>query len=314
MDAFYKLKQIPEDFIVEEIFNPELMGGEYLYVKLKKKGVDSFSALNLISHKLNIKHNEIGIAGSKDKNAVTTQIISLKRVNEARVANLDINNMKLEVFGRSEKPISLGDHEGNKFTITIRQLDDYQEIANKICKKNKINFINYFGEQRFGQNNIKIGLAIMKGDLEKACTLIKDSNVEEHLSERPHDYVGALRGLPKRRLTMYIHSVQSHIWNILAEKFKDYDMIPISGYMVEYPCEEMRDFVEKYLAEFGLVSRDFIIRKIPNLFTGGGEREREVCASKMKILDKGNDELNEGKKKIVISFELPKGSYATVFV
>ena len=130
----YIIKQIPDDFIVEEIFNPKLNKGEYLYVKLKKVGVDTFSALNLISNKLHVKHNDIGIAGSKDKNAITTQLISLKHVSEERISNLHLDKIQMDILGHSDKPISLGDHEGNKFMITIRQIDDYKDIITKLQK------------------------------------------------------------------------------------------------------------------------------------------------------------------------------------
>jgi tRNA pseudouridine13 synthase len=307
----YRIKQTPEDFVVDEISNfTTEKEGDYLYVLLKKENVDHFSALSQIKKTLNLKTKDIGFSGTKDKRAITTQTISLYKVREEHLKKVNIKGLTIEPLGYSNNPISLGRHEGNKFKITVRNLDSYPESINL---GNKKKFVNYFGDQRFGTDSIKTGLAIMKKDFKRVCDLVNDDDLHNYLAEHPSDYVGAIRTLPRRRITLYVHSVQSHIWNILAQKFKDYKILPIPGYMTEYPSEDMRDFVEKYLAEFGLISRDFIIRKIPNLFTGGGEREREVYATQLKI-SKGEDELNEGKKKVNIQFALPKGSYATEFI
>jgi len=54
------------------------------------------------------------------------------------------------------------------------------------------------------------------------------------------------------------------------------------------------------------------MREMPELCAEGSERERVMKVKNFKVLSFGDDELNEGKKKEVVSFFLPKGSYATV--
>jgi tRNA pseudouridine13 synthase len=313
----YRLKQIPEDFVVDEIFHPKLSDGDegnYLYALVRKKNVATPDAIGMISKALHLKQKDIGFAGNKDKRAVTSQLMSFYNVDEKQVSEINIQGVDISVLGRGEKPISLGDHEANRFIITIRELEDDKYPKIEAIKEKNIEFINYFGEQRFGTNNIKIGIAIVRKDFKKACELIDDPDINSYLEERPNDCVGALRTMSKRRLTMYVHAVQSHVWNVLADKFRDEEIIPIPGYMTEFENSDMRDFVEKYYAEFGFISRDFIIREIPNLFTGGGSRKRVVIAKDVKIEEKGEDDLNPGKKKITLSFSLPTGSYATVFI
>ena len=74
----YQLKQIPEDFIVKEITNIEpKSSGLFVYLKLKKEHLNTLDAIKIIAKKLRIKEKDIGFAGSKDKNALTEQIISL---------------------------------------------------------------------------------------------------------------------------------------------------------------------------------------------------------------------------------------------
>ena len=365
----YKLKQIPEDFIVEEVFdyNPEERKeeererkekgerkeerkeeererkekgerkeerkeereekgerkeeGEYIYVKIKKKNISTPEIIDIISSKLKVPSKNIGVAGNKDKKAITTQLISIRGVSEDNINKLNLKDIEINVLGRSNEPISLGSHECNKFIITVRDLkeNEYKTVLSKLENKTKIKFINYFGEQRFGKNNVNIGLSIMKGDFKKACELIDSHKLNEYLNQNSNDYIGALKKVQKRVLTLYIHSVQSHIWNILAENFKQ-EVLSVPGYMTEYLDMGMMKCVEEYLSKYQLTQRDFIIRPIPNLFTGGDNREREVHALDVNIIERGKDELNskdgdeESKYKIILSFTLPKGSYATVFV
>ena len=68
------------------------------------------------------------------------------------------------------------------------------------------------------------------------------------------------------------------------------------------------------LKKNALTLRSFIIREFPNLNTDGGIRKRTSIAKNVEFIEKDNDELNNGFKKIKFSFELEKGSFATVFI
>jgi tRNA pseudouridine13 synthase len=57
----------------------------------------------------------------------------------------------------------------------------------------------------------------------------------------------------------------------------------------------------------------FRLKKLPKTFFGKGLREAVVAPSRLES-SVGEDELNRGRKKWTLSFELPKGSYATVLV
>ena len=70
--------------------------------------------------------------------------------------------------------------------------------------------------------------------------------------------------------------------------------------------------VESLLEKEELELTDFIIKQIPNLSLEGNSRKVWVEVKDFKVIEKGDDELNQNKKKIKISFQLQKGSYATV--
>ncbi len=52
---------------------------------------------------------------------------------------------------------------------------------------------------------------------------------------------------------------------------------------------------------------------MPELASEGDERNMFVKAEKLNIKTE-DDELNKDKKKCIISFVLPKGSYATIVI
>ncbi len=302
----HQIKQLPEDFAVKEISNVKFLDkGNYLYFKLKKKNWNTLDAAKEISKRLNLPIKNIGFAGSKDKKAITEQVISVKNTKKERIENLKIKDIELEFLGYGDEPITLGDLEGNYFEITIRNLDSFNI---KTPKK----VINYFGEQRFSRNNIEIGKNIIRKDFRKACEILE-------LEVKNNDYIGALKTIPKRLLKMYAHAYQSFIWNetvkeITQNKIKA-EEIPLIGFgteLEEFP--EVKKIIENILERENLTLTDFIIKQIPELSLEGGTRKVFIKIKDFKILKKENDELNKTKKKIKISFTLPKGSYATVVV
>ena len=60
-----------------------------------------------------------------------------------------------------------------------------------------------------------------------------------------------------------------------------------------------------------MVVKNFIVKQIPFLSLEGDERSLSVKVSNLKLENQFNDEFNEGKEKIKVSFFLPKSSYPT---
>src|SRR3989338_5736687 len=178
----YQLKQIPEDFIVTEITNIEpKSSGLFVYLKLKKKNLNTLDALKIIAKKLRIKEKEIGFAGSKDKNAITEQYISLSKAKKEEALKITDRELELVFYSYGNIPISLGDLTGNHFEITIRNLEK-QRIQ-------KVNYFpNYFDEQRFSGHNLEIGRFLIKKEFSKAVELTDLRNVTEYLKNKPKDY------------------------------------------------------------------------------------------------------------------------------
>ncbi|MBT3721365.1 tRNA pseudouridine(13) synthase TruD [archaeon] len=296
------LKQIPEDFIVEEI--PKISKsklGSYFYYKLKKTNYNTEKIIQLLCKKHNLPRKYFSYAGNKDKIAITTQYISVKQ----EIPELKTEGFEIKKIGRGKNPISLGDLNGNRFIITVR------DITKKPFEKSE--FINYFGEQRFGKHNVEIGIAILKKDFKKASSLIDYFFVQEHLKQKPNDYVGAIQKVPFKILKIYIHAVQSYFWNKVAKQIV-VDEIPLIAFDTDFENSEIEKAYDKILLEEKLLLRDFVIRQFHNLTPHGTIRKRITKVKDLKIGNLENDELNKKNKKIKVEFVLNKGSYATVFI
>lgn len=331
----YKLKQVPEDFAVIE--TPSLTTekqGKYLYFWMKKKGLNTLDVVKELSKRLGIREKDIGFAGSKDKHAVTEQMISLVGVKKENVEKINIDNVSLKFLGYGKQPISLGDLQGNKFEIVIRNLDDE--------KIEKIEYVeNYFDEQRFSEQNVGIGRHLLKKEFGKAVSLVDDFKVRKYIDNKPTDYVGALKVLPIRILRMYVNAYQSYLWNKAVatylrkkgkllkevaysegklvfvsnqEKFKELK-IPLVGFGHEdLDDTEVQEIIDETMQEENLSYADFIIKQIPELTLEGELRNVFVEVKDLKVGKKMKDELNQSKKKVKVSFTLLKGSYATMVV
>lgn len=309
------LKKQPEDFIVNEVFKRNLSEtGKYTIFILKKKDYNTEGAISEVARQLNIDRKRISYAGLKDKRAITTQHIS--------ILNCDPNkkfiheNIILTKLGYSNAPISLGDLEGNKFKITIRELKDPKINIKKVP--------NYFDNQRFGSFNHLIGKHLVNSEFKQATELIMQNDyskkryMEDILVKNPNDYVNALRQIQPKMLKLYVHAYQSYLWNKTVELYLKKNpntaqrKIPMIGFGMEVD-DDLQKIIDKIMFEENLNQRSFIIRQIPNLSVEGTNRELFIDYKNLTYKIE-QDEENTEYKKVVFEFFLPKGSYATMLV
>ncbi len=327
----HQIKQLPEDFIVKEISNINIKNnGKYAYFLLKKTNYSTLNALESLSKKIKIPLKNVGFAGNKDKNAVTEQTISIFRGSK-NFENIKLNGIELKYLGNGKEPISLGDLEGNEFTITIRNLDN-SEIK-KILKfeNKKVKIPNKFGPQRFSKNNNFVGKAIIKKDFKKAIELLLENNgnieneITKYLVENKNDYAGALRLISLKTRKLFVHSYQSFLFNnIVSEYLKNNEkdnnenmQIPIIGFNFEFDSirnSTLKNIIKKILINEKINQRDFIINQMPELTSEGSFRDLFFELKELKIPEISEDELNQNKKKVKINFSLPKSCYATTAI
>ena len=168
-----QIKTVPEDFVVEEIAAYEPSGeGNHVYLRVKKRDLPTDAAVRAIAKALGADARNAGIAGMKDKRAVTTQWISLEpprgtTVDDfvSRAAALSLDGVEILDVKRHGNKLKTGHLHGNRFRIVVRGVPDGKAFMEKAEKVAVTGVPNAFGEQRFGKeaDNAKRALAILSG-------------------------------------------------------------------------------------------------------------------------------------------------------
>lgn len=168
-----KTLDIKEDYKIPT-FSKELKD-KYTTFNMVKVNYDTFEALRKISKILKIHYNCFSYSGLKDKNSISVQKVSVKGNFVNPLKKLKINDIFIRNIHPTRKPVKLGSHVGNNFTIILRNVFPDQNIENKL--ENYFNFLNdygfpnYFGLQRFGSfrpNSHIVGRFILEGRYQEA--------------------------------------------------------------------------------------------------------------------------------------------------
>ncbi|HLD43558.1 MAG TPA: tRNA pseudouridine(13) synthase TruD [Candidatus Nanoarchaeia archaeon] len=347
-----KLKESPEDFIVKEIFPIEGIlekGGNYHIYLLSKTNRSTPEAISRLSRILNLPESSFGYAGNKDKRARTEQYISIKG---KKARDIDDANLKIEYKGSLHEPISLGDHEGNQFEITIREITpEEHKVFLKNTRNATIVFPNVFGEQRFSNDNAEIGKCIVKQEFSKAVTLLLkhkgsyEKKMREHFETQPSDAIGCLRKMPSKILRLFIHAYQSKLFNELLKdsikrdpteeasiKPKSMENKPKKEKLIEHMPKKCRSIENKSK------SKNVKNKKLPLIGFGTNESlinpilkkenltTRDFIIPQLPELSSEGTErnafetctgfkiLHDSKETVKLEFSLPKGAYATVLI
>ena len=133
-----KIKETPEDFVVEEIPLYEPLGtGKHLYVNITKKGETTKEIVGKIRSAFNLNETDIGVAGLKDKFSVSTQTLSIS-LDRIKVSDEEIKEKintitRVNWVKRHNNKLRPGHLIGNRFKILIRGVDkDAMQKALKI--------------------------------------------------------------------------------------------------------------------------------------------------------------------------------------
>ena len=136
--------------------------------------------IRVLSHALGISRYRIGFAGTKDKRAITSQLMPFEAPLESVKNIWDGHQVTIEDAYRARKNMTIGDLIGNRFRIRVRDCAMEGErldstVAATIAEPLEVlrGFPNFFGVQRFGSlrpiTHI-VGRHVIKGEFEKAGT------------------------------------------------------------------------------------------------------------------------------------------------
>jgi tRNA pseudouridine13 synthase len=145
-----KLKQRPDDFQVEEVstFTPGT-SGPYAYYRLEKRSIGTAEALQKICKALRIDQRRLRYGGLKDRHAVTVQYLTIE---DGPRRHLRDQQVHLRYLGQVEEPYGPQSFTGNRFSITLRDLDkpELEQVEQALEEVKQSLIGNYFDDQRFG--------------------------------------------------------------------------------------------------------------------------------------------------------------------
>jgi tRNA pseudouridine13 synthase len=210
-----KLRSIPEDFVVTEISNypSKKENGRFTIADVTSTNWETNLLLKEISNRLHISRKRVGFAGTKDKRAKTTQLMSFYNVPVEKLSNVKIKDVVIENIYTSDKPVKIGNLVGNKFEITVRNIEgkikdeQVRNISNVITVNS--GFPNFYGIQRFGiirPITHVVGRCIARDDFEGAVMTyianpIEGEDEETYILrknlEETRDFSEALKSYPR---------------------------------------------------------------------------------------------------------------------
>ena len=159
----------PEDFSVVELPLYEPNGsGSHLFLNVRKKGLTTQDLVKALVRG-GVCEREIGVAGLKDKRAITEQWLSIpNRKSRALCALADVPGVEVLATSRHKNKLAMGHLSGNQFKIRIRDISLPVKFSSTAIVKaiNNRGFPNYFGPQRFGRygRNAVDGLRLVRGE------------------------------------------------------------------------------------------------------------------------------------------------------
>jgi tRNA pseudouridine13 synthase len=310
-------KLVPEDFEVEELPAYEPSGeGEHLYLWVEKRGRDTRELVRALAGALGVDEGDIGVAGMKDRQAITRQLLSVPAKAEPRVADFALEGVRVLWTRRHGNKLRTGHLKGNRFRLRLRGVKDVGAARESFSRLGARGVPNYFGDQRFGRegDNADFGRLLVLG---------------QRLPRRPDKF--------QRKL--YLSAFQSRLFNrALVERLRagtfdtallgdvlrredsgglfvceapevDVPRVasfevspagPLFGPKMTAAAHAVAEAEAKLLADEGVTLDDF---KRGGDETQGGRRPYRVRL--------GNPSLEVDGEDLMLTFELPKGSYAT---
>jgi tRNA pseudouridine13 synthase len=202
------IRRSPEDFEVEELplYTP-CGNGDHAWLWIEKRGLTTQQVIATIGEALRIRAVDVGVAGQKDRWAVTRQFVSIPGRFATAASAIQRPGLKVLAVNFHKNKLRTGHLQGNRFALRLAPADgtpwtenDREAVQTRMLQLQQDGFPNYYGTQRFGRggNTIQDGLRLLRGRL-------------------PKDYWPENQSRSMTRLVL--NAVQSGVFNlVLAER------------------------------------------------------------------------------------------------
>ncbi len=204
----------------------------------------------------------------------------------------------------------------------------------------------------FDRSGMKAQKAIMRAHwgrwAEAKARLERSSarSIVTYLVDHPTDFRGAFARLRREFRTLYFSAFQSHLWNLILARWIEHSTEPEQRVFIELkagrfpsprglageqvqalsespiplpssrnplPAGALGTVIHEVLKEFQLEWPELRVKHLKDVFFSKGSRACLLFPEKLKV-GAIDDDLHPGRQGLRLSFELSKGSYATIMV
>jgi tRNA pseudouridine13 synthase len=171
-------------------------------------------------------------------------------------------------------------------------------------------------------------------------------SIVTYLVDHPADFRGAFARLRREMRMLYFSAFQSHLWNMILARWLEArtepgelasvelklgvfpfprrlgservqafrrEILPLPSARTPLPEGELGAIIQEVLAARQLEWKDLRIKHLKDIFLSKGTRPSLFFPEHLRA-DPEPDALHPGQRALRLSFELPKGSYATILV
>ncbi|MDE1851644.1 MAG: tRNA pseudouridine(13) synthase TruD [Candidatus Micrarchaeota archaeon] len=360
--------ELGKAYLPSDLKEEEVPDGKFSTIVMQKRDWNTIGALTKIAGLVNRGKKSVSYAGTKDRTSISVQLASIFGATPEQLMRIRLKDISINGAWKSNG-VEMGTNIGNAFEITLRETSS--TAIEPIMEELDGRFPNYFDRQRFGSrlNNASIGACIMRNDFKGAAMhyltdtqnetnpeaiearkrLADEQDFKNALSYFPRhlkgersviaymamydNYANALRKIPRGITTMFIHAVESLVFNMALEQrikagdFKakvscranfygfpdigslstsesDFCVMPLIGY--ETKEEHVSEYENEAMEMLEIKAQDFKIKGMPELSMKGAFRSMLAPVKEMSHSFDGNSAM--------IRFSIPSGSYATVLL
>jgi tRNA pseudouridine13 synthase len=183
-----RFKAEVEDFEVDELLGFEPTGaGEHVFLRIEKRGANTGWIAGRLARIAGVAPVAVGYAGLKDRHGVARQhfTVHLPRQAEPDWSPLAADGARVLMATRHRRKLPRGALAGNRFRIALRAVQgDAQAAQARLAAIAAGGVPNYYGEQRFGRagGNVAAARAMFAGRrVERAQRSILLSAARSHL-------------------------------------------------------------------------------------------------------------------------------------
>jgi len=314
------LRSTPEDFRVDEV--PAYLpsgAGPHLYVRVEKRGRTTRDVLSAMARALGVPERDAGYAGLKDRDAVATQWLSFPVARDPAPGALETAGVTVLEVSRHANKLRPGHARGNAFSLAVRGGDPERARACAAALAAR-GLPNFFGPQRFGAagRNAAVGRALLRGEQGPEAQRAARDRFLRRLSISAYQSLLFNRWLAERmRDGLFEAALAGDVMKKLetgglftcedpgadgprVARFEIAPAGPMFGHKLLPAAGEAAAREGRLLAAEGIALADFA--------RGGGEAEGTRRAARLRV-ETAIEPLDGGYRA---SFQLPKGSYATV--